>query len=296
MVVPARVCAVFATALAVTCPLACGGGGGGGNTAAPTPTQPSAPPTFSVTAQIRSITFTPSSTPGLEGVAVSDVDSSVTLAELGKATGGRADQIELVLQNAPGRAVVTKTFSRADIIAATGTDRIPAGGQLSMNTRLVYTETSSDIVTLLRATARIIGDNNQTFTGTGTVSVPAPPPCQPSASTLCLHNGRFKVEVAWFDGSTHGKGTVSPVAVSDGGLFWFYDNAKTELTVKVTNGCATNNFWWVYYSSSTNVEFSLSLVDTITLNGKTYTLPPNSPRPTVTDMGAFATCPDAKFE
>ena len=88
--------------------------------------------------------------------------------------------------------------------------------------------------------------------------------CVPNATTLCLGDGRFAASVTWrdFAGRT---GVGTPLILTpDTGSFWFFDAGIHELAVKVIDGRGTNNAWWVFYGSLSNVEFELTVVDTDT--------------------------------
>ena len=117
--------------------------------------------------------------------------------------------------------------------------------------------------------------------------------CVPSPTTLCLGDARFRVEVAWqgFQGGS-GEGRAIPLPDRDDtGLFWFFDPANVELTVKVLDGCGTNGHYWVFVSSGSTVGYQVTVTDT--LHDETWTrsnLPATSP-PLVADTAAFATCP-----
>ena len=77
----------------------------------------------------------------------------------------------------------------------------------------------------------------------------------------------------------------------DSGYFWFFDPANVELTVKVLNGCAVNNHYWVFAAGLTNVNVVLTVTDTQTGQTKSYTNPQGRTYLTILDTGAFATCP-----
>ncbi|MEM9556667.1 MAG: hypothetical protein AAGC60_20575 [Acidobacteriota bacterium] len=81
---------------------------------------------------------------------------------------------------------------------------------------------------------------------------------------LSLHSGWFRVEVAWrdFEGRT-GTGRAS-VRTQDTGTFWFFGEGNLELMVKVLDGRALNDHWWVYYGAATNVELRLTVTHRIT--------------------------------
>jgi hypothetical protein len=51
---------------------------------------------------------------------------------------------------------------------------------------------------------------------------------------------------------------------ADTGSFWFFDEGIHELAVKVIDGLGTNGSFWVFYASLSNVEFDLTVTDSIT--------------------------------
>lgn len=98
-------------------------------------------------------------------------------------------------------------------------------------------------------------------------------PCQASASRLCLKNGRFAVEVAWKDfQGNRGVGTAVGLT-ADTGYFWFFDAANVEVVLKVLDGTATNGHHWVFYGALSNVEYDITVTDTLTGKFKTYRNP-----------------------
>jgi hypothetical protein len=99
-----------------------------------------------------------------------------------------------------------------------------------------------------------------------------PSRCFPDDDHLCLHEGRFAVSGWWraFDGST---GRVHALLTGDGeqsGLFWFFAYDKLELTVKVLDGCKVNGHWWTFLSSSSTVEYQVTVDDAVTGRSWTY--------------------------
>ena len=112
-------------------------------------------------------------------------------------------------------------------------------------------------------------------------------PCTEDLRTLCLNGGRFKVEVSWrdFQGDT-GDGQAVPLT-SDTGYFWFFDSSNVELVIKVLDGRPVNGRWWVFYGALSNVEYAITVTDTITGVSKTYFNPPGE-LASVGDVGAFA--------
>jgi Matrixin len=118
----------------------------------------------------------------------------------------------------------------------------------------------------------------------------APGPCVATGTTLCIRD-RFQVSVTWKASSTaFGAGQVMPVAAADSGLFWFTSPDNLELLVKVLDGCALNQHFWVYTGPATDAQLTLTVVDTLTGKVRVYTNPLGSSG-TMTDTQAFATCP-----
>ena len=96
--------------------------------------------------------------------------------------------------------------------------------------------------------------------------------CVPDGQTLCLHDGRFRLTATWRDfiGRT-GAAHAVPLADNDGsGLLWFFGPDNAELTVKVLDGCTISGRWWTFVSSSSTVEYTLTVTDTATGRTRSY--------------------------
>ncbi|MEM1202065.1 MAG: fibronectin type III domain-containing protein [Acidobacteriota bacterium] len=119
-----------------------------------------------------------------------------------------------------------------------------------------------------------------------------PSDCEADGDTLCLQNGRFKVEIQWrdFTGAVDAANVV-PGGSDDSGLFWFFEADNWEMLVKVLDGCGVNNRFWVFAAATTNVEYTLVVTDTDTGAVSQYFNPLGTAAPAITDTDAFATCP-----
>jgi hypothetical protein len=116
-------------------------------------------------------------------------------------------------------------------------------------------------------------------------------PCVSGDRSLCLNKGRFEVQADWTTpNGQSGTGHAVPLT-SDTGTFWFFNNANFEVVVKVLEGCATNNRYWVFAGGLTNVRVHLTVRDTRTDTTKQYTNPQNTAFRPIQDTVAFATCP-----
>lgn len=116
--------------------------------------------------------------------------------------------------------------------------------------------------------------------------------CTPGTAVTCLADDRFQTRVFWrTQFGTRGPAPLVPVTSDDSGLFYFFDQNNWELLLKVLNGCPVNNHFWVFAGATTNVEVTVTVVDTQTQDVKTYFNPLGNPAPPVQDTSAFATCP-----
>jgi len=106
-----------------------------------------------------------------------------------------------------------------------------------------------------------------------------------------LNGGRFRAEISWrnYAGETGVAQTV-PFGSDDSALFWFFSADNWEMLVKVIDGCGLNDRFWVYSAASTDVEYTLTVTDTLTGTQKSYTNPLGQAAPANTDSSAFATC------
>ena len=125
-------------------------------------------------------------------------------------------------------------------------------------------------------------------------------PCVPSDTVLCLDDvpgdRRFQVTAGFqtvLGGGRSGNGEATNLAslgTAHGGLFWFFDPATPEMLVKVVNGCALNQHYWVFISAATNVGFSVTVADTALVGSKTYTNPDLTAAAPIQDTVALADC------
>jgi PKD repeat protein len=112
--------------------------------------------------------------------------------------------------------------------------------------------------------------------------------CVAAAGTLCLNNGRFRAQVLWRVPSQGavGVGTAVPLT-GDAGYFWFFTPNNVELVVKALDGRAVNGDFWVFYGALSNVEYTLTVTDTVTGASRVYFNPAGT-LASVADTGAFA--------
>ena len=102
-----------------------------------------------------------------------------------------------------------------------------------------------------------------------------PTGCQTANGTLCLQANRFAATVTWknpYDGGSTGIGTAGPLT-SDTGTFWFFGPANVELVLKVLDGRAVNGKYWVFTGALSDVQYTITITDTVTGATRTYDNP-----------------------
>ena len=113
--------------------------------------------------------------------------------------------------------------------------------------------------------------------------------CVADSHTLCLNNGRFRVQVAWKT-SEEGVASTVPVVSDDSGLFYFELSSNIEMLIKVLNACSFTPNYWVFFAATTNVELVVTVSDTQTGKTRVYFNPLNTAAMPVQDTSAF-NCP-----
>lgn len=110
----------------------------------------------------------------------------------------------------------------------------------------------------------------------------------PGTDQLCLNGGRFHVTVQYTDprsGET-GAGHAVPLT-GDSGAFWFFVPTNGELLIKVLDGRAVNGYFWVFYGALSDVEYTITVTDTVTGKRRTYHNDPHH-QGSRSDVTAFA--------
>ena len=110
-------------------------------------------------------------------------------------------------------------------------------------------------------------------------------------SALFLQEGRFKVTARWSTESSAGTAAAVPMS-GESGTFWFFDEANTEVLVKVLDACDLPGFesFWVFATGLTNLGVVLEVTDTVTGATKVYENELGEHFEPILDTRAFATC------
>lgn len=103
------------------------------------------------------------------------------------------------------------------------------------------------------------------------------PGCAAGGQTLCLRDGRFRVEVEWRDlesrSGDRGIGGAVP-GTAESGFFWFFDAANLELVVKILDARSLDGHHWLFYGALSDVEYWITVTDTVEGEVRTYHSPP----------------------
>jgi hypothetical protein len=103
--------------------------------------------------------------------------------------------------------------------------------------------------------------------------------------------GRFEVETRWTDfAGIEGDALTAPLRSENAGLFYFFSPDNWEMLVKVLDGCAINNHYWVLAAATTDVGYRMTVSETDSTRSKVYQNPVGRAAPALLDLQAF-TCP-----
>jgi hypothetical protein len=107
----------------------------------------------------------------------------------------------------------------------------------------------------------------------------------------CLRDDRFRVE-ATFRTAGGLSGVAQVVRLTDETAYlWFFSPSNVEVLVKVLDGCALNDRYWVFVAGLTDVRVELTVIDTQRGGIRTFTNPQGAAFLPVLDTSALSTCP-----
>ncbi|MEO8277485.1 MAG: trypsin-like peptidase domain-containing protein [Thermoanaerobaculia bacterium] len=123
--------------------------------------------------------------------------------------------------------------------------------------------------------------------------------CVRDATTACLLNGKFKVQVTYQTATASGPAQIMSFGGQraenvESAFFWFFNATNFEMGVKMVDACVEPfNRSWVFFSGLTSQGFQVTVTRMSDLVQKVYPANPVNHIPTTTaDTDAF-TCPPA---
>ena len=99
--------------------------------------------------------------------------------------------------------------------------------------------------------------------------------CGGSEERLCVLDDRFSVEVEFVDPNAgtdaeQAAQVIPSLTTGKTGFFWFFSSSNIELAVKVLDGRALNGKFWFLYGGLSDVEYTITVTDTVTGSVRTY--------------------------
>lgn len=113
--------------------------------------------------------------------------------------------------------------------------------------------------------------------------------CVEDDNTLCLSEGRFRVE-AQFESSRESGMARAGSLTNDTGEFWFFSPDNLEIVVKVLDGCERSQRFWVFAGGLTDVKVVMTVIDSQTGVAATFFNPAGTAFEPVKDTETFAVC------
>ncbi len=90
-----------------------------------------------------------------------------------------------------------------------------------------------------------------------------PGACVPTATRFCILDNRFAVTATWRDFAGHTGTANAGTLTDDTGYLWFFNEANVEVVLKMVDAGTFNQHFWVYYGALSNVEYTLTVTDTV---------------------------------
>ena len=126
-------------------------------------------------------------------------------------------------------------------------------------------------------------------------SLPPNPDCFIQELLACLStgpfDGRFHVwVVVWTSEGLRPARRRNVDLGQDSTLFYFFDENNVEMLIKVLDGCAINEHFWVFAAAATDLRYEINVWDSQTGALARYTNPPATVPLAIADTKAFAVC------
>jgi hypothetical protein len=144
--------------------------------------------------------------------------------------------------------------------------------------------------------AAAVGDIDAFATCGEPASASAQPAAPAAAAALAaapvpleLLDGRFEVAADYTDfAGQQGFATPTPLRSANSGLFWFFSPDNWEVLIKVLDGCAINDHYWVLAAATNDVGYEIRVSEPAKDRERVYRNPVGRLAPAQIDLQAFA--------
>ncbi len=99
--------------------------------------------------------------------------------------------------------------------------------------------------------------------------------CEAGEEQLCVLDDRFSVEVEFIDPNVdadvpQAAEVIPSLTTGKTGFFWFFSPSNVELAVKMLDGRGVNGRFWLLYGGLSDVEYTITVTDTVAGGTATY--------------------------
>lgn len=99
--------------------------------------------------------------------------------------------------------------------------------------------------------------------------------CETGEERLCLLDDRFSVEVDFVDPNVdadapRAASVIPSLTTGKTGFYWFFSTSNVELAVKMLDGRDLNGRFWFLYGGLSDVEYTITVTDTLADSVATY--------------------------
>lgn len=179
-------------------------------------------------------------------------------------TGSSQGTVSVAYATQPGSALATDFVATQGILTWPDGDTTTRSFQVPLLDDSELEGSERFRVTLTEPVGAVLGDLASAEVEIRDDEITAGP-CVPSDATLCLGGDRFRVSLTWRDYlGQEGVGHAVPLDASASGFFWFFERDNIEMLVKNLDACALSGNYWFFAAATTNVGYTLRIVDTQT--------------------------------